>query len=61
MTILVMAHAMPVKLDTTNYLILNIQDMAANFITIAVTNAITLKDTKIIREENEWQKIPLVI
>lgn len=60
MTILVMAHAMPVKQDIMNYLILNISETVAIFTIIVVMNVMILKDTKVIREGNEWQKILLV-
>lgn len=60
MTILVMAHAMPVKQDIMNCLILNISETVAIFTIIVVMNAMILKDTKAIREDNEWRKILLV-
>ena len=57
MTILVMAHAMLVKLGTMNCLILNISETMTIFIIIVVMNAMILKDMKAIKEGTKWRKI----
>lgn len=49
---MVMAHAMLVKLDIMNCLILSIQETVAIFIIIVVMNAMILKDMKTIREDD---------
>lgn len=50
--ILVMDHVMFAKLDTMSYLILSISEIVANCIITDVMNAMTLKDTKVIREDS---------
>lgn len=53
MITLVMDRVMSAKLDIMNYSILNISETAVNSIIIAVMNAMILKDTRVIREDNK--------